>query len=26
MRRLDVKGKYFISMAGSPISNICGEL
>jgi len=26
MRKLEVKGKYFISMAGSPISNICGEL
>jgi len=26
MRKLDLRGKYFIGMANEPISNICGEL
>ena len=26
MRRLGIKGKYFINMANRPVSNICGEL
>lgn len=26
MRKLEVRGKYFINMANDPVSNICGEL
>ena len=26
MRKLDIKGKYFINMANQPVSYVCGEL